>query len=61
MRIIHYIPTIDRNSGGLGAYMQLLSKELGRLVDLHIVTHESENMLEIENATLHLIDGRLTH
>ena len=41
--------------------MQLLSKELGRLVDLHIVTHESENMLEIENATLHLIDGRLTH
>ena len=61
MRIIHYIPTIDRNSGGLGAYIQLLSKELGKLVDLHIVTHESENMLEIENATLHLIDGRLTH
>ena len=53
MRIIHYIPTIDRNSGGLGAYIQLLSKELGKLVDLHIVTHESENMLEIENATLH--------
>lgn len=61
MKIIHYIPTIDRNSGGLGVYMQLLSKELGKLADLHIVTHKSENMLDIENAMLHFIDGGLMH
>lgn len=57
MRIIHYIPSIDRTSGGVGAYMQLLAKELGKLVELHVVTHESSNMLEIPNARLHCITG----
>lgn len=61
MIILHYIPTIDSNSGGLGSYIQLISKELGKLVDLHIVTHESENPLDIENATIHFIDGKLIH
>lgn len=41
-------------------YMQLLAKELGKLVELHVVTCRSENELPIENATLHYIDGRLT-
>lgn len=57
MRIIHYIPSIDRTSGGVGAYMQLLAKELGKLVELHVVTHESSNMLEIPNAKVHCIAG----
>jgi len=61
MIILHYIPIIDRNSGGLGSYIQLISKELGKSVNLHIVTHESENPLDIENATLHFIDGKLTY
>ena len=61
MTILHYIPTIDRNSGGLGSYIQLISKELGKLVNLHIITHESENPLDIENATIHFINGKLTH
>ena len=55
MIILHYIPSIDRSSGGVGAYMQLLAKELGKLCKLHIVTHLSDNMLEIENAHLHFI------
>ena len=38
MKILHYIPSIDRTSGGVGAYMQLLAKELGKLCDLYIVT-----------------------
>lgn len=28
MRIVHYIPSTDRLSGGVGSYMQLLAKPL---------------------------------
>lgn len=55
MKIIHFIPSIDRTSGGVGTYMQLLSKELGKLCELYIVTSNSENPLPIENAILHYI------
>lgn len=50
MRVIHFIPSIDRTSGGVGAYMQLLAKELGQLCELYIVTAATEHPLEIENA-----------
>lgn len=53
MIIIHYIPTIDRNWGGTSAYMQLLGNELGKLVELHIFTHESENPIEIKSCKIH--------
>lgn len=55
MKIVHYIPSIDRASGGTTAYMQLLAGELGRLVDLHIITHSSANPVEIKNARMHFI------
>lgn len=61
MRILHYIPSIDRSSGGVGAYLQLMAHDLGRLVELHIVSHRSQNELPIENSTIHYIDGRRTH
>lgn len=61
IKVIHYIPTIDKNSGGIGSYIQLLSKELGKLADLHIITHKSDYMLNIENATIHFIEGNLLH
>lgn len=60
MKVIHFIPSIDRTSGGVGVYMQLLSKELGKLCELHIVTSKSENPLPIENATLHYIPCNIT-
>lgn len=60
MKVIHFIPSIDRTSGGVGAYMQLLSKELGKLCELHIVTSKSENPLPVENATLHYIPCNIT-
>jgi len=55
MVILHYIPSIDRASGGVGAYMQLLSKELGRLVELHVLTHRSDNELKLDSCTVHYI------
>ncbi len=52
MKILHFIPSIDRTSGGVGAYMQLLAKELGKLCDLYIATAQSEHPLRIENAQI---------
>ncbi|MEG2068034.1 MAG: glycosyltransferase [Tannerellaceae bacterium] len=59
MKIIHYIPGIDRTSGGTTAYMQLLAQELGKLVELHIVSHASNNSVEIKNCKIHYIDSSL--
>lgn len=53
MKVIHYIPTIDRNWGGTTAYMQLLANELGKLTELHIFTHVSENPVAIQNCQIH--------
>lgn len=36
--------------------MQLLTVELGKLVELHVVTHREANPLELENCTVHFIE-----
>ena len=56
MKILHYIPSIDEESGGVGAYMQLLTRDLGKLCELHVVTHRSNNERRLENCTLHYIE-----
>lgn len=53
MVILHYIPSIDETSGGVGAYMQLLTRDLGKLVDLHIVTHKGNIERPLENCKIH--------
>lgn len=58
MRILHYIPSIDETSGGVGAYMQLLTRDLGALCELHVVTHQSENERKLEGCTLHYIANK---
>ena len=55
MKILHYIPSIDENSGGVGAYMQLLARDLGKLCELHVLTHKSRDELELENCQIHYI------
>lgn len=55
MKILHYIPSVDESSGGVGAYMQLLTRDLGKLCELHIVTHKRNNERELENGKLHYI------
>lgn len=55
MRIIHYIPSIDRTAGGTTTYMQVLAKELGKLAEVHILTHKSDNPVEMENCAVHEI------
>lgn len=60
MKILHYIPSIDRTSGGVGVYIQLLAKELGKLCDLYIITSASDNPLSIENAKVITISSRFS-
>ena len=55
MKIIHYIPSIDRTAGGTSTYMQVLAKGLGELAEVHIITHASENPLTMENCTVHYV------
>ena len=55
MKIIHYIPSIDRTAGGTSTYMQVLAKGLGELAEVHVITHASENPLEMENCTVHYV------
>ena len=53
MKIIHYIPSIDRTWGGTSTYMQVLAKPLGELAEVHILTHTSDNPLPMENCKVH--------
>ena len=48
MKILHYIPSIGKSGGGVSAYLQLLSHELGKLVELHIVTHHTHDEITLE-------------
>lgn len=57
MKIIHYIPSIDRTAGGTSTYIQVLGKELGKLAEVHIITHASENPLPIDNCKIHYVSG----
>lgn len=59
MKVIHYIPSIDRTSGGTTTYMQLLANELGKLVELHLVSHETPNPIKIENCQIHYINSSI--
>lgn len=57
MKIIHYIPSIDRTWGGTSTYMQVLGKELGKLAEVHIITHASDNPLPINNCKIHYVSS----
>lgn len=52
MKIIHFIPSLDRASGGTASYMQLLSNELGKLGELYIITAPSINPLKISHSKI---------
>ena len=57
MTILHYIPSLDRTSGGTAAYMRLLAAELGKRADLHIATHSSDYPVIVVNAAVHDISS----
>lgn len=59
MKIIHYIPSIDQADGGTATYMQLLASELGKVTELHLVTHRSALPVVIKNCKVHYISRSL--
>lgn len=59
MKIIHYLPSIDFSCGGTTTYMQLLAESLGRLSELHIITHSSSRPIDIKNCTIHYINKNI--
>ena len=61
MKIFHYIPSLDLSAGGTTTFLQLLAKELGKYVDLHITTHCSKQTALIENAQIHYLFTSLRH
>ena len=55
MKVIHYIPSLDIGSGGTTTYIRLLGEELGKMSELHIVSHRSEHPAAVRNCTVHYI------
>ncbi|MDD3320483.1 MAG: glycosyltransferase [Paludibacter sp.] len=56
MKVIHFITSIDKSSGGTTAYMQLLSAELKQLVDLVVVTGGSTHPVELKGVNVCFFD-----
>lgn len=56
MKIVHYIASIDENGGGTTEYMRLLSLYLSKYCDVTVVAGLSNNPIQIEGATVKLID-----
>ncbi|MBZ9731290.1 glycosyltransferase [Salegentibacter sp. JZCK2] len=56
MKILHFIGSIDKNSGGTATYIQLLSAELIRYTDLVVVTSRTSNPLELKGVKVYELD-----
>ena len=57
MRVLHYIPSMARNQGGVAAYLSILSGELGRRCELVIATSVQENDLPMRNCKVVDLEG----
>lgn len=55
MKIIHYIPSIDRSCGGTTEYVRLLAEKLGKQAELHVVTHESQHSVVMEHCQIRFV------
>ncbi len=54
--VVHYIPSLAVFTGGVAAYLSVLSAELGKLVELHIATsYNEEKEVQINNAIIHRV------
>lgn len=56
MKVIHYVGSVDQNSGGVAVFMQVLGAELNNLLQLMVVTGKSENPLDFTGINLTLLD-----
>lgn len=52
MKVLHYIPSIAQDQGGVAAYLSILSGELGKRCDLVIATCVQEGNLPMKNCKI---------
>ena len=57
MKVLHYIPSMARNLGGVATYLSILSGELGRRCELVIVTSVQKNDLPMRNCKVVDVEG----
>lgn len=55
LKILHYTPFISKSLGGVPAFIQLLTRDLGQLCELHIITHHYPDDYKLANCTVHYI------
>lgn len=58
MRILHYLPDIDRSSGGVLTYIQVLSSALEGRAELHLLTCHTDNEVHVDNCIVHYLSVR---
>lgn len=58
MIIVHYIPFIRQSLGGVPAYMNILTRDLGKLCELHVITHDAPDNYRLENCQVHYIPNK---
>jgi glycosyltransferase involved in cell wall biosynthesis len=52
MKVIHFLTSIDKSSGGVTAYLELLSRGLKNQLDLIVATGTSDNPIEIQGVRI---------
>lgn len=57
MKVLHYIPSIAQEQGGVAAYLSILSGELGKRCDLVIATCVQEGNLPMQNCRIAELTG----
>lgn len=55
MLVLLYIPSIDRKSGGTTKFIESLTGELAHLADVHLLTHQSDAMVDLPGVHVHTL------
>lgn len=61
MKIVHFIPSIDRKTGGTAFYLQSLVCELGEYSEVYIITKKTKNPVPVEKVKIIYVDLDLKH
>lgn len=60
MKVIHFIETIHKSSGGVTAYLQVLSKELKNDIEIIIATNYTDQPADFTDIRIEYFDCRLS-
>lgn len=58
IKVLHYLPDIDRSSGGVLTYIQVLASAFKDKLELHIVTCHTADEMQVENCRMHYLSSR---